>query len=164
MRSAVVFYSYDGNTRVAAKVIADKTDAGIYELEEVKKRGRTGFAFMAGALSALTGRGSKLKDIFAERLKGYERIFIGTPIWAGKPVPAINTFIRKSDFSGKEIVLFTVQADENPEVSSVKCSDAIKNALGKKGAVLKKSLRLRGEAPGKTINIEEMRKQLETHI
>ena len=160
MKSAVVFYSYDGNTRVAAKVIADRTDAGIFELEEVKKRGRSALSFIAAGYSAALGRESAIKDTFSEKLKRYDRIYIGTPVWAGKPAPAVNAFINKAALSGKEIILFTVQADENPQASSSKCSEIMKSKLEEKGATVKNIMRLRGEAPGKTIKIEEMQKQL----
>lgn len=164
MKNAVVFFSYDGSTRVAAKVIADKFSAEVFELEEVKKRGRSKLSFMAAGFAAVTGKVSKLKSIYEEELKNVDRIYIGTPIWASKPVPAINTFMKKSNVKGKEIVIFTVQADPNTEVSSVKCIETMKSMLEQRGTKVIGTAGLRGAGPGKTVSIEDIKKQIDNKL
>jgi flavodoxin len=36
----------------------------------------------------------------------YDLIIIGTPIWAWSPTPAIRTYIKNNNLSGKKIALF----------------------------------------------------------
>jgi hypothetical protein len=36
----------------------------------------------------------------------YDLICLGTPTWAGKPAPAINTVIKNFEIRGKDIILF----------------------------------------------------------
>lgn len=161
MKNAVVFFSYDGSTRVAARVVADLFGADIFELEEVKKRGRSALSFVAAGFAASIGKKSKLKSNYREELKEYQRIYIGTPIWAGKPAPAVNTILKDMDTAGKEIIIFTVQADPNPDT---KCTDAMKSLLEQKGAKVTNTARFHGSAPGKTVSIEDIKKQIENKL
>lgn len=164
MKTAVVFYSRDGSTREAAKVIAQKFNADIYELEEVKTRGRSPLSFVAAGFSASVGKGSRLKSVFTEELKDCEKVYIGTPVWAGKPVPAVNTFIKKFDPSGKELVLFSVQADPNTDTSSVKCLETMKSKLSKKGCKVIKTAGFYGASPGKAIKTEDIKQQIDSKL
>jgi flavodoxin len=36
----------------------------------------------------------------------YDLIVLGTPIWAWRPTPAIRTYIKQNDLSGKKVALF----------------------------------------------------------
>ncbi len=163
MKAAVVYYSYDGSTREAARIIADRFGADIFELEEVKKRGHSPASFMAAGFSAFLGKRSRLKDNFSQQMKDYQSISIGTPIWAGRPAPAVNAFANALDAEKKEITIFTLQADkdtgDNPEWVG-----NIKTLLEKKGAASIKIVRLCGAPPGKTASIEDLEKQLKTKL
>ncbi|MGI5849236.1 MAG: flavodoxin family protein [Christensenellales bacterium] len=164
MKKAVVFYSHDGSTKVAAEVIAKKYGADIFEIEEVKKRGHSGLAFVGAAFGAVFGKKSRIKSTFAQELKRYEDLFIGTPVWAGKSAPAVNTFVDALDASGKKIVIFTVQADKKPDKLPAKCADIIKNKLEDKGSIILKIARLWGAPPGKTVEIKDIQKQIDEKI
>jgi flavodoxin len=162
MKTAVVYYTRDGNTRVTAQALAQKLGADLFELEEVKKRGKSAGAFMAAGFGASVGLCSRLKNDFAPEMKAYDMICIGSPVWAGKTVPAINAFIRGMDAAGKQIILFTVQADEHPEAKPAKCLEAHKVSLEKKGATVTRMLRLHGAPPGKTAEQEDIQRQIKS--
>jgi flavodoxin len=164
MKNAVVFYSRDGSTRLAAKIVAERTGADLFELEEKKKRGTSPVSFMAAGFSALVGRSSRLKYYYTAEMKAYDRIHIGTPIWAGKAVPAVNSFIKATDLKGREAVVFTVQADENTEAQSAKGIDILKTALTKKGVSFVKAIKLHGAPPGQTADEADMFRQIEKSI
>jgi hypothetical protein len=36
----------------------------------------------------------------------YDLIVIAQPVWAGSPTPAIRTYLKKNDLSGKKLALF----------------------------------------------------------
>ncbi len=105
MKQAVVFYSRDGSTRVIAKAIAKKVGAEAFELKE--KSPIKGF--MAAAWGAMRGKKSELIDEYTKECAGCDKLFVGTPVWGGKAVPAVNMFFGKTPVNGKEIVFFTVQ-------------------------------------------------------
>lgn len=160
MKTAIVFFSYDGSTRTAAKVLSEKTGADIFELEEKAKRGRSPLSFMAAGFAASIGKRSRLKSTFWQQMKEYGKIYIGTPIWAGKAVPAVNTFVHSLAAEGKEIVLFTLQADPEPDKKQSKSIETFKTLLEKKGASVTGTARLHGAAPGKTVRAEDIQRQL----
>lgn len=161
MKTAVVFYTRDGNTRLAAVLLAQKLGADLFELEEGKPRGKTAGAFMAAGFGAACGLRSRLKNDFAQEMKAYDTICIGSPIWAGKTVPAVNAFIYRLDAAGKKVMLFTVQADPEPEAKPPVSLEGHKQALEKKGASVTQMLRMHGASPGKTAVMQDIQNQLD---
>ncbi|MDD5017742.1 MAG: hypothetical protein PHO15_06570 [Eubacteriales bacterium] len=163
MKTAVVFYTRDGSTKVAAKVIGEKFDADVFELEEAKKRGNSPGAFICAGFGAAIGRRSKLKNAYARDMKDYDRICIGTPIWAAKATPAVNAFTHALEPKGKEIIIFTLQADKDLDASK-KGADILKKALEKKGATVIKIVRLCGAGVGETAKEDEIQTQIDTKL
>jgi flavodoxin len=164
MKTAVAFYSLDGSTRVAAQAIAERLGADVFELEEKKKRVKTPMMFIGGGFAAIFGVRSRLQDTFADRMGEYERILIGTPIWASRPVPAVNGFVHALDPAGKLVMLFTVQADPNPKESAEKGTEKLCEKIRQKGGTLLPVLRLHGEVPEKTATREHMEAQLDERL
>lgn len=162
MNTAVVYYSNDGSTRAAAVALAERLDADIYELKEVRPRSKTLASFMTQGLTAILGLKSRVQDTFKDRMDAYGRICIGTPIWASRPVPAANTFVHALNATDKQVLLFTVQADPNPQ--DAKGTERICGAIRKKGGMLLPVLQLHGEAPGKTATKEHINAQLEQKL
>ena len=164
METAVVFYTHDGSTGVAARIIGERIGADVFELEEMKKRGRSIFSFVAAGFAASIRKKSKIKDSYKLQMDGYERIYIGTPIWAGKATPAVNRFISDFEAGGKEVVIFTVQADKMPYGPGKKSGFDLKTMLEKKGAKILKVICLCGAPPGMKAETEDIRKQIEKHL
>lgn len=160
MKTAVVFYTRDGNTRLAAKLLAKRLGADVFELEEVKKRGRSAASFMAAGFGASFGLKSRLKSDYAQEMRAYDTICIGSPVWAGKTVPAVNAFVNTLNASGKRIILFTVQADPHPEAKPPVSLEAHKAILENKGGAVAKMLRMHGAPPGKTADEAELQTQI----
>jgi len=111
MKSAVVYYSWTGKTEAAAKILQELTGSDLVKLEEAKPRKSSKPAFLGACFSALIGGKSRLKPLSAD-LKAYDTIFLGTPVWAGHSVPAINAWISDSELKGKKIYLFVTQGDK----------------------------------------------------
>ncbi len=159
MKTAVVFYSLEGSTKEAAKLVAQRCGAQIFELEEIKKRKGKLLLFMAGGFGAMTGKRSRLKYNPAEQMGEYRTIYIGSPIWASRTVPAVNTFVNRLNPAGKQIVFFTVQADPNP--ASSKGLQKLIVQLEKRGAAVGRVIQLHGAAPGKTASPPYLQEQLD---
>lgn len=104
MKSIVLYYSRTGKTAAVANAIADKLSSEIIEIKDLK--GRKGvIGYIKAALDA---RGMNTTPIEPSTVNtaDYDLICLGTPTWAGKPAPAINTIIRDSEIRGKDIILF----------------------------------------------------------
>ena len=164
MKTAVVYYSLQGSTRTAAQALAERLGADLFELKEKKQRGQ-GFAlFMGGGFAAALGLRSRLQDSFAVRMDGYERILAGGPIWASNPAPALNAFLHALDPKGKQMMLFTVQADPDTQSPPQKGVEKRCEALRKRGAQVLPVLRLHGASPGQAATKDAMAKQLDERL
>ena len=134
-KSLIVFYSWVGNTEVAAKEIQRQTGFDLQKIEEKKER-KSGGNIMGAALSAVMGLKSSIKPM-DYALKDYDNIFLGIQVWAGKTTPAINKYLSKTDFKGKKVWIFITKADVKvPQ----KVIDSITARVGKKGGKVADSI------------------------
>ena len=110
MKILVVFYSFEGNTKLIAQNIAEETGADILELKPKKEIEKRGFMkYVWGGKAVMTKSEPELRpfDIVPGR---YDVLFIGTPVWAWSYAPALNTFFSNYRISGKKIGLFCCYA------------------------------------------------------
>jgi len=104
MKSLVVYYSRTGNTRFVAELVAKHLGADIEEVIDHKNR-----KGILGWLSA--GKDARLRketQISPSEHDpcNYELIVVGSPVWGGSLTPAIRTYLRKHDLSGKKVAIF----------------------------------------------------------
>jgi flavodoxin len=125
MKSLVVFYSLDGHTRRVAESIAKASGADIRELRPRKANSKTGFLkYFLGGMHASFGHKEALRDPLPD-LTPYDRVLIGTPVWAGKPAPAVNTFLAGCNLEKKQVLLFACSGGAD----NAKCFDTMKARL-----------------------------------
>lgn len=128
-KTLVVYYSMTGNTEIVAKEIAVELKADLRKVEDLKPyRGK--IVFLTGGFAALFNKNGKIKPVDFS-VKEYDRIFVGSPVWAGSPVPAVNTFLTTADFTGKDVVPFVTMGGDNPSKSIPKMSSKITGRGGK---------------------------------
>lgn len=118
MKNLTVYYSWTGNTEAVAGQIQQLAGGDLLKLEEEKPREISKKAFVSAAFSALFGRKSRLKPLNVS-LEEYDAIFLGTPVWAGRPAPAVNAFLKNADLSNKKVVLFLTLQDDKPPSSAI---------------------------------------------
>ena len=106
MKTAVVFYSLDGNCALVAEEIKKSLNAELIQLyiKDEKKRGKVGTLFW-GVGMVFSRKKPPLKPYTFDP-SAYDLIIIGTPVWAGTPAPPIQTFIAGAGITGKKIALF----------------------------------------------------------
>ena len=108
MKTAIVYYSMSGNTKYAADKIAEKIEADIIRIEPVKAYPDKGTKkFIWGGKSAVMGETPALQpyEFSAEK---YDRIILGTPVWASSFAPPIRSFLKENpDIQGKKLAVFT---------------------------------------------------------
>lgn len=128
MKSAIVFYSLEGNTKSVAEKIAAKVDSDIIELVPEKSYPSKGFKkFIWGGKSAVMGETPKLKEYSFDADK-YDRVIFGTPVWASNFTPPLRTFIteNKEALNGKKYSAFICFSGGGADKALTK----LKNELG----------------------------------
>jgi flavodoxin len=110
MKTAVVYYSYEGNCAFIAGQIKSRLGAELVALETVDKKKRTGLAKYAwGGSQVFMHKKPALKPCNFDP-GAYDLIVLGTPVWAGSPSPAIASFLSSVKITGKRIALFVCHA------------------------------------------------------
>jgi flavodoxin len=130
MKSLVVYYSLTGKTKLAARAIAEALNATLLEITETKARRPGGLVYLTGGFAALMNRGSKISPVDVD-LKQYETIFIGSPVWASRPAPAINSFIYRTDFEGRSVIPFLTMGGDNAKGALANMTAKIERRQGK---------------------------------
>jgi flavodoxin len=128
MKQLVVYYSLTDKTKLVAQVIAEELNATLVEIEE-RRPIPIPFVYLSGGFAAFTNRGREINPIEVD-LKQYERIFIGSPIWASRPAPAINSFIYKTNFEGRSVIPFFTMAGDNADKALANITAKIEKSQG----------------------------------
>lgn len=129
MRILVVYYSLTGKTKLVAETIAQTLGGDIRQIEEVSTR-RAPLVYITGGFSAAMGLKSKIKPINFD-ISDYDVIYLGTPIWGRKQAPAINTFMSKTDFRNRNVILFATMGGDNYTVAIKTMTNKIEADGGK---------------------------------
>ena len=130
MKTAIVYYSYTGNTKKVADVLAEnlkeKGQVDLFKLEPLDESKR----FLHQIGRALFKRRARLKEINFN-LSSYDLICFGTPVWAFAPAPAMNTYLdRCFGLENKDVILFVTYGG-GP--GKERCLNYMQNILTKKG-------------------------------
>ena len=108
MRTAIVYYSMGGNTAWAAGELASRLDA-----EQIVLKPRRAYPdhgarkFLRGGSAALFGATPVLEPCGFDAA-AYDRIILGTPLWAGRISPPLRSFLKKEGnaLAGKPLAAF----------------------------------------------------------
>jgi len=129
-KTLVVYYSLTGKTHVVAQALAAALGADVRRVEDVEKPSVSWWFIVTGALAAIRGVESEIKPIDTG-FQGYDRVFVGSPIWGGSPSTPINAFIAKADFTGKEVITFMTMGSDDSSGALKKFRERIENKGGK---------------------------------
>lgn len=107
MKSLVIYYSFEWNTKYIASNIADILKSEIIEIKTKKELINThGFMkYFWGWKKILMNEKPEIEDINID-FNEYDLIFIGTPVWAYSYSPPLNTFFEKYKIQDKNVVIF----------------------------------------------------------
>jgi flavodoxin len=110
MKTAVVFYSYDGHGAFVAEELKTRLNADLVRLYAKDEKKRQGFAKYAwGGSLVIMHKKPDLKPYVFDAA-AYDLIIIGAPVWAGSPAPPIQTFLSESTISKKNVAFFLCHA------------------------------------------------------
>ena len=115
-KTLVVYYSATGNTERVAKVIADATDADIFELQPTDLYTDDDLDWtddnsrVSQEYANEDQRDVELESITVDNWDSYDTVFIGYPIWWGIAAWPVNGFAENNDFTGKTVIPFCTAA------------------------------------------------------
>ena len=106
MKALIAYYSYRGNTKRIAELIAKETGADILRIETVVPyEGSYNKVVNQGQDEVNAGYCPAIKPLSVD-LSKYDTIILGTPVWWYTFAPAMHTFLKSQDWSGKTIYPF----------------------------------------------------------
>lgn len=112
-QTAVVYFSRSGNTALAARHVAQRLNAQLFELQA------TDYALgLAGWAHAMNDARRHVADITPRTidLRQFDTVYLGSPVWLYSPAPPIWAFAENNRFDGKRVILFnTFNSHFGPE-------------------------------------------------
>ena len=109
MKTAVVYFSWSGNTRFAAETIAKKTSADLFEIKAETPYNSDFGKCCDEAKPECYGKTLRpIKPIEGLDLAKYDIVFVGTPNWWGTMAPPVRTWVTQSKdaLKGKTVCIF----------------------------------------------------------
>jgi len=147
MKSLVVYYSRSGNSKFVAQKVAERLGADVEEVIDKKNR-RGWIGFLTGGRDATLGKETQIEETrFLPN--NYDLIVVGTPIWNGRPSPAIRTYLRKNDLSKKKIALFCTLGFTNEDKAAENTKALLPNSNIVGTLAIKKALKNTQETESK---------------
>ena len=125
----------EGNTAILAKMIASKTGSDIFEIvpEKAYPKNYRECTTVAKDEQRKNARPAYKGDIDTS---GYDKIYIGYPIWWGDLPMVCYTFLEKHDLSGKTIVPFCTHEGSGLSGTDNNIKKLYKNVTMKKALVM----------------------------
>ena len=114
MKKVIVYYSYHGNTKSIAEMIQKSTGADIARIETVVSYDGDYNSVLTFIFNSVVNQGQdevnsgycpKIKPLNID-LSKYDEVILGTPVWWYTFAPAMNTFLKENDLSGKTVYPF----------------------------------------------------------
>ncbi len=110
MKTIVIYYSYSGNTKKIAELIAKKLNADIAKIETENAYTGSYDAVVDQAKKEIEqGYMPKIKPISFD-LEKYDTIILGSPVWWYTFAPAMKTFLNENNLKNKTIYPFATNA------------------------------------------------------
>ena len=102
----VVYYSWSGNTREIASRIQKATGGDIVEIQPTVPYPSDYDTVVKQAKQEIESGYKPAVKTKIDKIKSYDVIFVGSPIWWGTIAPPVATFLSEHDLSGKTVVPF----------------------------------------------------------
>ncbi len=144
METAIIYFSRNGSTRIAAELLNEKLKGKIVELKPEKSMKN----FFRAGFTAVKQKDLKLKEDPWNEIGSEERLVLISPVWAGRKNPVMNSFIEHSDFSGREVHLLTLQADPQKD-STERVLPLFQEMIVSRGGKVASQFALHGATPGR---------------
>lgn len=129
MNTLIIYYSKSGMTKIVAQTLAKNIGADILEIVDLKERNSISSKLTA-SFDAFRENKTKILPNNID-LTDYDVVYIGTPVWAGKPAPAITTIIDKLLLRGKDVILFSTMSSSGGDTTNERMAQKVKMRGGR---------------------------------
>lgn len=105
MKTVIVYHSFSGVTRGIAERVRAATGGDLVEVRPLEPYTKLS-AYTLGSLRARSGKADAVEPARID-VSAYDRVVIGTPVWAWRPTPVINGAVAGLlGADGKSTVVF----------------------------------------------------------
>lgn len=105
----IAYFSYSGNTEIAAKEIQSQVGGDLFE---IKRKGDYSNVSEEAKDEIENNKRPELEEKL-DSIENYDIIFVGYPIWHHSTPAPVNTFLESYDLSGKTVIPFATSAGSN---------------------------------------------------
>ena len=106
MNIGIIYYSKSGNTKQIAEQIKKQAEEKDHTVDVVEVVPEKQPGFLKAGHSAIRQKDLPIENDSLDA-SSWDVVFVGSPIWAGKPAPFIKTFLDKtSNLQGKKTSMF----------------------------------------------------------
>lgn len=109
-KKLLVYFSYNGNTRMIANMIKEKVDCDILELNPKMPYSTDYQSVVDEFQNNETAKTTTELQKYNINLDNYDTIIVGSPVWWYSITPVIRTFLKSNDLSNKKIIPFATNA------------------------------------------------------
>lgn len=128
MTDLVVYYTRTNKTKMVAEKIAQMKNADMLEI--IDKKDRSGaLGYIGGVISAIRNSPTPI-EYDVKDLSKYDIVYLGSPVWASKPAPAIREYIEQNDFSDVNVVTFVTMMSSGEKPALKIMNDMIQKQGG----------------------------------
>ena len=109
-KTLVAYFSASGVTKEVAENLSNAINSDLYEIKPLEPYSNADLNWMdRNSRSSVEMRDKNSRPEIIDddaKIKDYDTIFLGFPIWWYIAPTVVNTFLEKYDFSNKKIILF----------------------------------------------------------
>lgn len=107
----ITYFSYSGNTEIAAKEIQNQVGGDLFE---IKRKGNYSNVSEEAKDEIENNKRPELEEKL-DSIEDYDIIFVGYPIWHHSTPAPVNTFLESYDLSGKTVIPFATSTGSDIE-------------------------------------------------
>ena len=139
-RTLVAYFSASGTTKRTAERLAEAAGADLYEIRPAVPYTPADLNWMdKKSRSTIEMQDPSFRPELADRaadIASHDRIFLGFPIWWYVEPRIVDTFLERSDFSGKTVIPFATSGGSGIEKAERSLKSHCPQANWKKGKLL----------------------------
>ena len=143
-KTLVAYFSASGVTKGVAEKLAAATGSDLYEIKPAEPYTPADLNWNdKNSRSSVERNDLSSRPALADQradLAGYDRIYLGFPIWWYTAPRIIRTFLESYDFAGKTIVLFATSGGSGLGQTAAELSSSCPGAKIKSGKLLNGTL------------------------
>lgn len=141
MKAILAYYSQTGNTEKVAKRIVNTIQSKSIDVKTLSIERSQERSYEENVEDAKEEKLAEIETVKTD-MSDFDILFLGTPVWCGKPATPINTFMDQCEgLNGTKIVSFVTHGGGGPSMTF----DMIKNKLETKGGNVVEELSLSSE-------------------